>query len=159
VIVVRAALFGVEEDGSGDKRNRLAAGQQSRWDGVLQPEVAPKAFGAFYEPRTAGVSPAGSPSASLGVGTGGETPPEPAAEDGCATVVLLHGPKVHPILEVVASHEPERRPPGTARWMRLFADWPGRRPALHSPGSWFVSRSKKEQGTFHEPRAVPACSA
>ena len=48
-------------------------------------------------------------------------------------------------------HEPERRPPGTARWMRLFADWPGRRPALHSPGSWFVSRSKKEQGTFQEP--------
>jgi hypothetical protein len=65
----------------------------------------------FHEPRSAGVSPAGSPSVSLGVGAGGETPPEPAAEDGRATVALVHGPKVHPILEVGASHEPERRSP------------------------------------------------
>jgi ATP-dependent helicase HrpB len=35
--------------------------------------------------RSAGVPPAGSPSVSLGGQTGGGTPPEPAAEDGCAT--------------------------------------------------------------------------
>jgi len=42
---------------------------------------------AIHEPRTAGVSPAGSPSVSLGEETGSETPPSPAAEDGCATIV------------------------------------------------------------------------
>ncbi len=35
--------------------------------------------------RSAGVPPAGSPGVSPGEGTGGERPPEPAAEDGCAT--------------------------------------------------------------------------
>ena len=40
-------------------------------------------FNHFHEPaRSAGVPPAGSPSVSRGVGTGGETPPEPAAGDG-----------------------------------------------------------------------------
>ncbi len=38
------------------------------------------------EPCSAGVLPAGSPSAPLGDGTGGETPPEPAAGDGRATI-------------------------------------------------------------------------
>jgi len=72
-------------------------------------EQVRKEQGASHEPRTAGVPPAGSPSVSLGVGTGGETPPEPAAEDGCGTVALVHGPKVHPILGVETPHEPERR--------------------------------------------------
>ncbi len=36
--------------------------------------------------RSAGVPPAGSPSVSLGGATGGETPPEPAAGDGRATI-------------------------------------------------------------------------
>jgi len=56
------------------------------------------------ESRCAGVPPAGSPSVSPGVVTGSETPPERAAEDCCGTVALVHGPKVHPILEVEVFH-------------------------------------------------------
>ena len=43
---------------------------------------------APHEPRSAGVPPAGSPSVSHGVGNGGETPPEPAAEEGRGTVAV-----------------------------------------------------------------------
>ncbi len=50
--------------------------------------------------RGAGVSPAGSPGVSPGVGTGGETPPQPAAGDGCATFrcsVLSSEGRVFPV--------------------------------------------------------------
>lgn len=49
-------------------------------------------FACRNEPRSAGGLPAGSPSVSLAVETGGETPPEPAAEDGRGTVAQVHGP-------------------------------------------------------------------
>jgi len=44
-----------------------------------------------HESRSAGVPPAGSPSVLLGGGTGGETPPEPAAGDGRATLAPVQG--------------------------------------------------------------------
>jgi 5-methyltetrahydrofolate--homocysteine methyltransferase len=52
-------------------------------------KTRPNAAKSFpHEPRSAGVPPAGSPSVPLGEGTGGETPPEPAAGDGRATSAL-----------------------------------------------------------------------
>jgi len=76
--------------------------------------------GSMNRPRGAGVPPAGSPSVSLGVGTGGETPPEPAAEDGCGTVALVHGPDVHPILEVAASYDLSAKAASRTGWPRVF---------------------------------------
>ena len=63
----------------------------------------------LHEPCSEGVPPAGSPSVSPGVGTGGETPQEPAASipnRGRGMVAMVQGPKVHPILEIAAPHEP-----------------------------------------------------
>jgi hypothetical protein len=81
---------------------RLAEHQQ-----VIDFFLEVQAAGVSHEPRTAGVPPAGSPSVSLGVGTGGETPPEPAAEDGRGTVALVHGDSEQVRSEPGISHGPE----------------------------------------------------
>jgi len=58
--------------------------------------------------RSAGVPLAGSPNVSLGDGTGGEMPPEPAAGDGCATIALFEAPAIKSLAGKLAQlREPE----------------------------------------------------
>jgi hypothetical protein len=51
--------------------------------------LRPRSASPPYEPRSAGVSPAGWPGVSPGDGTGGETPPALAAGDGRATLASV----------------------------------------------------------------------
>ncbi len=65
-------------------------------------------------PRSAGVPPAGSPGVPPGEGTGGETPPEPAAGDGHATVVPISGvgtARPHKLVLAASRDEPSPPPP------------------------------------------------
>jgi len=85
-------------------------------------EVGGKRARPHPEPRSAGVPPAGAPSVSLGGGTGGEAPPEPAAGDGRATVALVVGRNAG-----IASEQALREP--LADWVQLGDRVTARRPA------------------------------
>ncbi len=75
-------------------------------------------------PRSAGVPPAGSPGVSPGDGTGGETPPEPAAADGRATgktaAALLASAKAKMLAARAGRVRPHRDDKILASWNGLM---------------------------------------
>jgi len=112
----------------GDRRSHCATALRHGQDQLrfMGREQVRMELGTFPAPRGAGVPPAGSPSVSLGVGTGGEPPPEPAAEDGRGTVALVHGPQVGPCAAgakptrgLTARLSRIRRQAKRFRWLRI----------------------------------------
>jgi hypothetical protein len=93
----------------------------------------------------------GKQKARAAIGWMGEAPRETTRPAGLLDGrMCFHGPNGHPVLEVGASHEPERRPPDPARF-KISVIEPGRETGV--PIVRFMGREqvRMEQGAFQEP--------